>query len=383
MRIGIITTYFCPFAGGAENNTYYLAKELSKNHEVHIFTSDRKNSHIIKKKEEKIGNINIHRSKTLFRYRYYFAFYPKLVTNLLKYNLDIIHVHSLGFVWHDVCMLIKKLLSLKTKFIITPHGPFMTLKNYPVWQKIIRKIVTSWIKITNKIYNKVIQVNPYQYSWLIKEYKFNKNKISYVPNGVDNSVFQKSNASEFIKKYNLKNKFVISYIGRLMEYKGVQDVLKALPNIIKNKDNIIFIIIGQDAGYYKELKNLASKLGIEKNIRFILDADDKEKFEALEVSEIFVLPSEWEAFGIVLLEAMAKENAIISTKTEGGKFLIKERNGLLYDFNDTKTLENNLRTLMANSKLRRLMQKNNLQKAKEFTWDKIALDLEKIYKEIT
>ena len=74
MKIGIITTYFYPFRGGAESNAYNLAKELSKRHEVHVFTSDRKKSAIIQKKEEKIGNIQVHRTKTWFRYRYYFAF---------------------------------------------------------------------------------------------------------------------------------------------------------------------------------------------------------------------------------------------------------------------------------------------------------------------
>src|SRR3989338_1251153 len=190
MKIGFITTYFYPFVGGAESNAYFLAKELAKNHEVHIFTSDRKNSLIIKKKEEKIGNIAVHRSKTLFRYHYYLVFYPSLVTNLLKYDLDIVHVHSLGFIWHDISIQIKKLFSPKTKFIITPHGPFMTLKNYTLWQKIVKFKVTKWISLTNKIYDKVIQVNPYQKECLTKEYKFDKNKIVYLPNGIDKNLFK-------------------------------------------------------------------------------------------------------------------------------------------------------------------------------------------------
>ena len=145
MKIGILTTYFYPFPGGVEVNILNLAKELSKNHEIHIFTSDRKNNKIIEKKEEKLGNIFIHRSKTLFRFKYYIAFYPSLLKNLLKYDLDIIHVNSLGFLWHDFCILMKKLFSPKTKFVITPHGPFMTLKAYPIWQKFFRSIVNNII----------------------------------------------------------------------------------------------------------------------------------------------------------------------------------------------------------------------------------------------
>src|SRR3989344_5423437 len=192
MKIGFLIEYFYPFLGGAENNCFYLAKELAKNHEVHVFTSDRKNDRIIQKKEEIIANIHVHRSKTLFRFRYYFAFYPSLVTNLLKYNLNIIHVHSIGFVWHDLCILIKKIFSPKTKFIITPHGPFMALKNLPLWQRLIKWKVTNWIILTKNIYSKVIQVNPDQEIWLTKAYKFNKGRIVYLPNGIPKELLKKS-----------------------------------------------------------------------------------------------------------------------------------------------------------------------------------------------
>ena len=106
MKIAFISTYFHPIKGGAENNCFYIAKELAKTHEVHIFTSDRKDN-LVLKNEEIVDNIHIHRFKTLFRYRYYLAFYPKMLRSILKKDLDIVHVHSLGFLWHDFCILLK------------------------------------------------------------------------------------------------------------------------------------------------------------------------------------------------------------------------------------------------------------------------------------
>ncbi len=373
MKIGIISTYFYPFIGGAESNAYFTAKELAKRHEVHVFTSDRKNSHIIKKKEEKIGNIHIHRAKTWFRYGYYLTFYPKLVTNLLKYNLDIIHVHSLGFINHDIAILLKKIQSPKTKFVITPHGPIMAQQKYSFWKNILKFLTINFEKSINLIYDKVIQVNPYQKEWLTKEYGFSENKIVYIPNGIDRSIFKKS-------RKIFENRFIISYIGRLKEYKGVQHVIKILPDLIKKNNNLLFVIIGKDEGYYNELKNLVRKLKLENNIKFLTNSGDKQRDEFLESSEIFLMPSEWEAFGISILEAMAKGNAIISTKTEGGKFLVSENNGLLYDFEDEESLKKNLEILISNSIVREKMQKANIKKAKEFTWDKIAKTIEEEYK---
>ncbi|MBS3175074.1 glycosyltransferase family 4 protein [Candidatus Woesearchaeota archaeon] len=379
MKIAFISTYFYPFTGGAEANCFYLAKELAKKHEVHVFTSDRKDNNIINKKEEIIDNIKIHRCKTLFRYKYYFAFYPLLLTKIFKENFDIIHTHSLGFIWHDIVLLLKKLKNPKTKFVITPHGPFMALKDYPLWQKILKFKVKLFEKLINNIYNLTIQVNPYQVEWLKKDY--NLKNIVYVPNGIDKSIFKNYNKEEFIKKYNLKNKFIISYIGRFHKYKGIQDVIKVLPELIKKKPNLIFIAMGSDAGYLQELKDLTKKLKLENNILFIENISEKEKLQALESSEIFILPSEWEAFGITVLEAMAKENAIISTKTEGGKFLVSKENGLLYDFGNLKKLETSIEKLI-NEKLRENIQKDNLKKAKEFTWNKIAKNLYKEYNKL-
>lgn len=382
MKLGFISTYFYPFTGGAEANCYYLAKELAKKHEVHIFTSDRKSKTIINKKEEKIFEINIHRSKTLFRYKYYFAFYPSLLKNLLKQDLDIIHVHSLGFIWHDICLIIKKLYSPKTKILITPHGPFMALKHYPIWQRIIKHLVITEIKLIKNIYDKTIQVNPKQYLWLEKDYKFKNNKIVYIPNGIEKVSFKKLDIDSFQKQYRLKDKFIITFIGRLSRYKGVQNILQILAEIVKEKRNLMFLIIGEDAGYYKNLQSIVNKNNLKNNVLFLNKLNDEEKFKALQLSEIFILPSEWEAFGITILEAMSKENAIISTNTEGGNFLVSENNGLLYKFNDIMSLKKYLRTLIFDNKLRKNMQKNNLKKAKEFTWDKIVLKLEGEYKKL-
>ena len=379
MRIGFITTYFLPFRGGAEETVFHLANQISKNNEVHVFTSDRKNGKIINKKEELFNNIKIHRSSTFFRYRYYVAFYPSLLINLLKYDLDVIHTNSLGFLWHDLCLLIKKLQSPKTKIIITPHGPFMALKNYGFFQ-ILAKLIISFIdRLFCGLYDKVIEVNPYQSSWLVG-YGFKDSDIVHIPNGIDSSLLKITKNNSVLKKNNLNNKLVISYVGRLHKYKGIDQVLKVLPDLIKIKKNIVFVMMGQEGDYINELKNLVDSNNLNNSVRFLIDKSDGEKFAILQDSEIFVLPSEWEAFGVSILEAMAKSNAVISTTTEGGRFLINKDNGLLYDFGDLNALKSCFIKLINNDSLRLSMQKCNHIKASSFTWQNISKDVENIYK---
>ena len=376
MKIGFLITYFYPFEGGAENNCFYLAKELAKTHEIHVFTSDRKNN-VILKKEEIIYNIHIHRSKTYFRYKYYLSFNPSLF-KILMFKLDILHVHGFGFIWHDIIILVKKLTS-KTKIFCTPHGPFMALKDYTKKERIFRRVITFIEKLTNKIYDKIIEVNPYQYKWL-KEYGIKKEDVLFLPNGIPRELTKQVKSNEFIKKYKLEDKFIISYLGRIQKYKGIDQVLRILSKLKDIQSNILFLIMGKDAGDLTRIKQIIKTNNLENYTKIIENISQEEKFQALSSSEIFIFPSEWEAFGIVTLEAMAQSNAIIATKTEGSLFLVETQCGLLYDYNNIEQLFNCLKKLITNIKLRKKMQVYNKKKAKDFIWEEIAKKLERYYK---
>ena len=370
MKIGFLTTYFYPVAGGAENNCFYIAKELAKRHEVHAFTSDRKSGEIFPK-EETTSNIKIHRFKTWFRYKYYMALYPGIINAIRKADLDILHVHSLGFFQHDLAVLIKK-LNKKTKLVITPHGPFMALDNYGLHEKILKKTAIILEYPFNKLYDAVIQVNPFQKEWMT-ELGFKESKIHFIPNGIPKEAFKKVPA---IKKY--KNKIIITYLGRIQEYKGLDQLIQVLHNFPK----ALFIVMGEDAGDKQRLQGLAKQLKVEQQIIFTGKVTEKEKLELLDASEIFILPSKWEAFGIVIAEAMARGNAIISTSTEGGKFLVKKENGFTYEFGNIKQLKEKLSILISNKKLRKKMQLVNKKKAKQFLWGSIAKQTEGLYKKL-
>ena len=89
LKIGYVLSYFHPFKDGTENNCLYLATEMVKlGHEVHVFTSDRRDGEILKEKEGMINGIHIHRSRTLLRYKYYLELNPEIIGSILKYKED-------------------------------------------------------------------------------------------------------------------------------------------------------------------------------------------------------------------------------------------------------------------------------------------------------
>ena len=154
-----------------------------------------------------------------------------------------------------------------------------------------------------------------------------------------------------------------------------------MPDLIKITPNMLFLAIGKDAGDKERLDKLAKELNVYNNIIFTGEVSEDEKLALLELSDIFVFPSEWEAFGIAMLEAMARGNAVVSSKTEGGQYLIEEgKNGFLYNYQDLTELKEKLAVLIKSDALRKKMQKANIKKAKSFLWPNIAKKLEEVYK---
>lgn len=379
MRIGFLIKYFNPGMGGAENNCYYLARELAKNkkNQVHIFCSGDE------EREETLERIKVHRCRRIINLTYYFSFYPSINKKLLSYDLDIIHVHGFGFIQNDLA--VKKLKKKKPfiKIVCTPHGPFMALK-YNSILKLIKLLYTNlMIKKNISYYDKIIQVNPFQKEWMINEYFIPEDKIVFLPNGIPNEAFKiipKDLKQKVAIKYDIKGKFIVLYLGRIQQYKGLDQIIRILPELKKICPNICFVAAGKDYGDVKRLQDLAKRLTVEENVLFIGEVSEEEKYALLDLSEIFVFPSKWEAFGISTLEAMARGNAIVSTKTEGGLYLIKEKeNGFLFDYQNTDQLLSKLKILILDKKLRKKIQKNNTKKAKKYVWEEIAKDLERIY----
>ena len=373
LKIDYVITKFYPEHGGAETNCFELARRMVQlGHKVTVHTAN--NSENSLPKDEEIEGIKIHRYRR-FNSQYYLGFYPGMLLGLLRSKAELIHVHGFGFYWQDLFLITKKITRRKTKLINTPHGPFMAHGNYSLMKILLKKIYLFNQRIfLNRLYTMVIQVNPEQYKW-IKSYGIDEEKIKYLPNGINEDTLRTIKTTRALTEYGLNRRFIISYTGRFEEYKGIQQVIKALPKLAKTKPTIRFVVMGREGGYLVHLKTLAKNLEVEKYVVFLENPSDVTRDEILTASKIFVMPSRWEAFGISILEAMAKKCAVVSTPTEGGKFLINNKeNGLLYDFDDVQTLTKHLELLSKDAKMINKFSKNNYEIAHNYLWDKIVID---------
>lgn len=370
MKIDFITAYFYPVLGGAEKHEFHIAKGLKNlGHKVTVHTSnlDRYNKKL--KERETIDGIEIKRYNVLFKIGEFASFFPG-VFKIRKTNADIIHMHTYRHPYNLIALFAKK------PCVLTLHWP-----NYPkgLRSKINEIIIPIFDEILGKIILKkfaaLIAVNDMEKNWIIKKFKINPEKIKVIPNGIPKEDLKPIDKNIFRRKYKIpKNKLVVLCVGRLNKSKGFDQVIK----IAKYFPDVQFVILGLKESYLEEIEKLVKA---NKNVMLLLDKDDKEKYEALAAADIFVAPSHYEAFGIVVIEAFSQKCAVI-TSDQGGLPWVVDKAGLIFEDNNLEDLKNKLSMLVNNKKLRLDLQKKGYERVKNFTWDKITKDIEKVYKEL-
>ncbi len=368
MKILYIIPRFQPFRGGAEQNIEAMATKMAAiGHDVTVYTTNIKFRNEKLQWKEQYKGIKIIRHWAINK-ALYAGFYPMLLPRLLTSRFDVIHVSGFGFAWTEFCLILKKITSPGTKMINTPHGPFMAFADKG-FRLFIKKFYTFFLKLfLNRLYSKVIAVVPPQSEWMTREYNISPNKIELIPNGIYESYIEKK-----LPHYDPEDRIVITYLNRMEWYKGIQDVLYAIHKLKPEvKDRIIFWIMGREGSYTKKIKEIINETDLEYYTRIIYTPTDEERDEAFLTSQINILPSRWEATGLVLIEAMAKGNVIITTnQNEAVDMLINIYSGYSYNFGDVDRLSDILEDLVKYHDRRRIMIEHNHKFVRNFTWEAV------------
>jgi glycosyltransferase involved in cell wall biosynthesis len=383
MRIGYVIPYFHPFKDGLENNCLYLATELAKRgHEIHVFTSDRRGAEVLKNRYEAYNGIHIHRYRTLFRHWYYLFYNLGMLAGILRHNLDVLHFHNLGTPQWDAILVATRIFK-KTKCLNTPHGDFFARIENSFFGRILKSAYRLWEFPINRLYHAGVMINKLQRERL-QYYGLRKNLL-YVPDGIPAERFKQIDNLEFIKKHGLKNRFVICNLGRLLPYKGLDQMIKVLPDILKKRPDVVFLSMGPDRGDLQRLKNLAKELKVEKNVVFVGEVSEEDKLRGLDASKIFIFPSQpgTEFFGIGMLEGMARGVVPIATRQEGPNFLLRDgENGFLFDYGNLDELKKKLLFMIEHPDFLERTKKQNYELARSFVNEEIARKLEGYYIEL-
>jgi glycosyltransferase involved in cell wall biosynthesis len=258
---------------------------------------------------------------------------------------------------------------LDTPIVVTIHDVFYT----PEWiQQYGLKgfLMSIFEKISLKIsYTKMITVSNSSKEKLVAG-GVSRKMIEVIPNGVDLALFDKVRAQKADRPR-------VIYVGRLIEYKHVDELLMAFSKL--NLDAELYIMgVGPER---KKLEELARRLGIGDRTTFTGFLGDVQKIELLKSSHVCVLPSTVEGFGIAVVEAMAAGVPTLSADipalrevTRGGEV------GLLFTPRNVDELAMKLNGLLKNEKLQRELAEKGYKHVKaKFAWDTIAEKVERVF----
>ncbi len=311
------------------------------------------------------GNINFHTSGI----RMYLGIRKTVKMINKEFDFDIIHAHVAlpdGYAAMKVASIYGKPL------ITTIHGQDFqqTIYKNEKCKNAVEKVLQAAEK-TVLVSGKLNRIRKKAFPVLQDD------KFTVINNGVSDFFI------ENFTEQNPKSEFTLLSVSNLIETKGIDINIKALSMIVKQYPKVRYNIIG-DGPKKPELVNLAKKLNLENNIRFLGTQSRQDVKKNMLEADVFILPSWNEAFGVVYIEAMATGLPVIGCKGEGIEDIVEDgKEGYLISPKNVSELGEKVLFLISNAKLRQKLGGNARNKVKaSFTWSHKAIELTELYNNI-
>ncbi|PHA03588.1 N-acetyl-alpha-D-glucosaminyl L-malate synthase BshA [Bacillus pseudomycoides] len=370
LKIGI-TCY--PSVGGSGVVGTELGKLLAeRGHEIHFITSG-----LPFRLNKVYPNIYFHEvtvnQYSVFQYPPYdLALASKMAEVAQREKLDILHVHYA--IPHAICAyLAKQMIGENIKIVTTLHGTDITvLGSDPSLNNLIRFGIEQSDVVTAVSHSLIEET--YE---LVNTQK----EIKTVYNFIDERVYFQRDMSQLRKEYGIqKEEKVLIHISNFRKVKRVQDVVQSFARIVKQA-KVKLLLVG-DGPEFCTIVQLVKNLGIEDHVLFLGKQDNVA--ELLAMSDVMLLLSEKESFGLVLLEAMACGVPCIGTRIGGIPEVIQHgETGYICELGDVEGVAQQAIQLLQDDTLHAKMAKRSMQVAYEqFGSEKIVSQYEAIYYDI-
>ncbi|MBI4159193.1 glycosyltransferase family 4 protein [Candidatus Woesearchaeota archaeon] len=377
MKIAHINMFYLPTFGGVEQVMYELAKrQVNDGHEVHVFCCDSDKYKRLKVKEETIEGVHVHRYPYWFRLSLSTFIWPSLLWKLPKYNFDIIHSHVSGHAYILIAGIVAR--KKNTIHVHTTHCPWTDA--FRPWKVKIPLFFANLFfnRLAFKYTTKIVAITPWELD-ILKKWTLDK-KIIVITNGTDEILFRKVRINNFKKNNKIKGKLVL-FFGRLNYTKGPEKLAQAAVEISKERKKVNFAWIGPDEGAADEVKRIIEG---HKNMMYLGPIRGKDKIaEMYQAADVYVLPSYREGMPLTLFEAYASGLPVIASPVNGISYEMEEGvNGYFVDYGDIENLKKRILEVLDNKKLALKFGKNNIKKAKSYSWGIIYKRYMDLYNEL-
>jgi glycogen(starch) synthase len=206
-------------------------------------------------------------------------------------------------------------------------------------------------------------------------------RVAVIPNGVDPSELRPSGDLQALRReFAAPHEKLVLLVGRLVYEKGFQLALDALPGVIERVGDVRFLVAGSGT-HEAELKAQAERLGLSEHGTFLGWIGDDALHSLYSIADLCVVPSIYEPFGLVALEAMASGCPCIVADTGGLREVVPvgERVGLRFNGGDAEHLGVMIERLLVDEALRDRLVAEASEHVLRFDWDDIAMRTRGIY----
>lgn len=384
----MLTWEFPPrIIGGISPHVYHLSKSLAKNGvKVYVVTCDFPGA----PQHETLNGVEIFRVDSYKNPSPDFATWVYLMNmnmqkeaaalvNSLGGKVDVFHVHD----W----LVANAGIGLKHVFrkplLATIHSTEIGRRNgiHSDYERMIHE-TEAWL--TYEAW-KVICCSNYMVSHVRWAFGLPEDKLVMVPNGVSVQEYEKSknaDLSEFRKKFALPEEKIVLFVGRLVYEKGIHVLINAVPKVLE-KISAKFVVVGN--GYMKEpLSNLIRRMGLTHKVMFTGFVDDETLRNLQKCADVSVVPSFFEPFGIVALEAMAAKSPLVVSDTGGLSEIVEhDVTGVKVYPNNPDSLAWGITKVLLDEKYADWLRNNAYRKVQEeYNWDKISRQTKGVYQKV-
>lgn len=370
--------------GGLARVVAELSKQLAANGwEVHVVTADHPGA----AEHENDNGVFVHRVKSQTDPTPDFVTWiSRLNIGLLQYAIelhrkapfDLVHAHD--WMVCDAAWVMKKGFGLP--LVSTMHatesgrmkGIHTDLQRY-INQIEWRLTFESW---------KVIVNSTHMFHELQNQFHLPMDKMRVIPNGINPENFDfEFDARSARGQYASEWEKIVLFVGRMVQEKGVQVLLNAIPSILSQSPGTQFLMVG--TGYFlSDLKAQAEHLGISHNVKFLGYVSDPDLLRLYKIADVVAIPSLYEPFGIVALEGMAAKVPVVTSDAGGlTDFVEHGANGITTYAGDTHSLAWGILEVMREPELAdRIRVEAYDRVSKIYNWKVISRQTAQLYEDV-
>ena len=391
MKVAQLSTRFPPGPGGVERHIAELAPRLhARGHTVEVFTSDLYREFPLQRLPPDVPRTEMTNWGVIHRLpawslpgELHYPFFRRLPRALEEFRPDLLHAHTFG-TNH----------SAKAARYARRHGvPFvLTAHFHPIWS-----IEGGWLRhrirgfYDRRLALPVLEaasrviVQSDEELRLLQSLRIPLPPVTILPPGYSPLPAPRDGDPAFAERHGIPGPYVL-FVGRLASNKGLLELVDAFATLRAEHPEAHLVLVGEDAGMSPQVRVRARAREVERAVHIIGHvADDRDLAAAYRGARALALPSEYEAFGLVLLEALAEGIPVVASRTGGiPAFIPDGKAGLLVPPRSPVELAAALERLWSDPAFASQLGRYGREEVvPRYTWDGLADQLNAVYREVT